>query len=328
MKKFDIPKVTIREEDGNKGIFFCSKLERGFGTTIGNALRRVLLSSLPSYRIYSAKIEGVEHEFSTIEGVTEDVVALILAFKQVQIRALSKDILARENVFRLDVKNDGDEPLYVTNASIRTTSDFEIVNTDKVLCTIQPGFGIKAELYIKEGRGYVSSDRNAGTERVAHRIYIDTLHSPVEVVNYHVDTNQVEGENLSIEVTTNGSVTPKDAIAQAAKILYEFFKSFEDISPEAYNREVISDTLENAKVDFSNQENIEIEGQHIDTLNLSKRNKNALTRVGIKYVEQLITKTESEIKSTPSIGKKCIDEIVEALAQKGLSLAKESRGGK
>lgn len=299
-------------EDGTYGKFVMEPLERGYGTTIGNSLRRVLLSSLPGYAITSVKIDGVLHEFSTIEGVKEDVTEIVLNLKGVILK----------------IHGDGPKNIYVdakgkcevTAGDIKTDSDVEILNPEHHIATLSDGASLIMELTADKGRGYVSAERNKQMmQPVIGVIAIDSIYTPVLKVNYTVENTRVgqitDFDKLSIETWTDGTITAKEAVSLGAKILNEHLNLFIELSEEAGNTEVMV-----VKSDDGKGKTLEMT---IEELDLSVRSFNCLKRAGINTVEDLINKTEEDMMKVRNLGRKSLDEVVAKLESLGFTLHNE-----
>ena len=307
---FEKPEYKITEyiEKNNYGKFEIEPLERGFGTTLGNALRRVMLSSMPGAAITSVKIEGVMHEFQKIDGVVEDVTTIVLNLKSVVIKNHSHE----NKKITLCVSKEGP----VTAGDIETDADLEIVNPDLVICNLVEGGKIDMEMTVGNGRGYVDSKENKKLlgETVAGLIPIDSLYSPIERVSYEVEGARVgHNENydkLIMEVYTNGSLNPEEAMALASKILIEHFNILADINS-------ISDTtgiMAEKKVD---QITKTLETP-IEEIEFSVRAYNCLKRAGINTMQDLIDKRESEVNKIRNLGKKSLKEVIDKVKDMGL----------
>lgn len=288
-------------------------LERGFGTTLGNSLRRVLLSSLPGYAITSAKIEGILHEFSTIKGVKEDVTEIVLNLKSVILK----------------IHGDGPKTIYieangeceVTAGDIKTDSEVEILNPDLHIASLDTGAHISIEMTCDKGRGYVSAERNKQLmQPIIGVIAIDSIYSPVEKVNYIVENTRVEQitdyDKLTLEVWTNGTINAKEAVSLGAKILNEHLNLFVDLSDEGLDIEGIMVTPH----DDGKERVLEMT---IEELDLSVRSFNCLKRASINTVEDLICKTEDEMMKVRNLGRKSLDEVVAKLNTLGLDLLRD-----
>jgi len=285
-------------------------LERGFGLTLGNALRRVLLSSLQGAAVTALQIEGVLHEFSSVAGVREDVTDIVLNIKSLGLRMHSADKK------RMTLKAKG--PGVVKASDIETGPDIEIMNPDLVFCTLDKGANISMELTVESGKGYVAATLNRPEEMPIGLIPMDAIYSPVRKVTYKVENTRVGQETdydrLSLEVTTNGAVTPDDAVARAARILQDqlqLFINFEE--PRAHNKEILGE-------DLAFNKNLL---RKVDELELSVRSANCLKNDNIIYIGDLVQKTEAEMLRTPNFGRKSLNEIKEVLTQMGLQLGME-----
>ncbi len=299
-------------EDGAYGKFVMEPLERGYGTTIGNSLRRVLLSSLPGYAITSVKIDGVLHEFSAIDGVKEDVTEIVLNLKGVILK----------------IHGDGPKTIYidasgkceVTAGDIKADSDVEILNPDHHIATLSDGAVLKMELTADKGRGYVSAERNKQMmQPIIGVIAIDSIYTPVLKVNYTVENTRVgqitDYDKLSLECWTDGTISAQEAVSLGAKILNEHLNLFIELSEEASNTEVMV-----VKSDDGKGKTLEMT---IEELDLSVRSFNCLKRAGINTVEDLISKTEEDMMKVRNLGRKSLDEVVAKLASLGFTLHKE-----
>jgi DNA-directed RNA polymerase subunit alpha len=297
------------------GKFTCEPLERGFGTTLGNGLRRILLSSLQGSAITALKIEGALHEFTSIPGVVEDVTDIVLNLKEV----LLKSADAKPRVLRLEKDGEGK----VTAADIQLTDGIEVLNPDHIVCTCSKGAKLRAELYVGTGRGYVHADRNKTATTPVGVVPIDSLFSPIRKVNFQVTNarvgQQTDYDRLTLEVWTNGAVRPEDAVAFAAKILKDqlsIFINFEEGSEPAHE----------APVSEEQQKLNENLWKSVDELELSVRSANCLQNANIRHIGELVQKTESEMLKTKNFGRKSLKEIKEILAEMGLSLGMKLEG--
>ena len=311
MLKFEKPdyKVTEYIESSHYGKFEIEPLERGFGTTLGNALRRVMLSSLPGDAITSVKIDGVAHEFQKIDGVIEDVTAIVLNLKSVVLKNHSQD---ENKILRLSASKEGE----VKAGDIEKDADIEILNPELVICTLAEGGSINMELTIGSGRGYVRSEDNKKLygDKKLNVIYIDSLYSPIERINYEVEPARV-GQNdtydkLVMEVWTNGSINPEEAVALASRILIEHFEVLTNLNE-------IDDTtgLMASKKEDPNQKTLETS---IDDLDLSVRAYNCLKRAGILTLHDLVDKSENEMMKIRNLGKKSLKEVIDKIKDMGL----------
>ncbi|MBO5142626.1 MAG: DNA-directed RNA polymerase subunit alpha [Clostridia bacterium] len=310
MISFEKPEYKIAEyvESNNYGKFELEPLERGFGTTIGNALRRVMLSSLPGSAVIAVKIEGVLHEFQKIEGVREDVTAIVLNLKSLVVRNHSDEV----KTLRLIASEEG----VVTADMIEKDADIEIINPDHVICTLVKGGKIDMELTIANGKGYVDAGTNKklfGENRVGV-IAIDASYSPIELVKYDVEDTRVgQNENfdkLIMQVYTNGALTPEEAMALAARILIEHFNIITDLNAISD----VSGLMAEKKVDTITK-TLETS---IEEIEFSVRAYNCLKRAGIHTVQDLISKRESEVTKIRNLGKKSLKEVLDKVAEMGL----------
>ncbi len=296
-------------EDSAYGSFVVEPLERGFGTTLGNSLRRVLLSSLPGYAITSVKIDNVLHEFSTIPNVKEDVTEIVLNLKGVILKIHGDD----PKIMRIEANGSGE----ITAGDIKADSEVEILNPDHHIATLDADAHVVMELTADKGRGYVSSDRNKQLlDPVIGVIAIDSIYTPVLKVNYTVDNTRVgqitDYDKLTIDVTTDGTISAKDAVSFAAKILTEHLNLFVELSDEVSNTEIM--------VDKESTDNGKVLETTIEELDLSVRSFNCLKRAGINTVENLINKSEEDMMKVRNLGRKSLEEVVAKLASLGLSL--------
>ena len=311
MIKFEKPeyKITEYQESNHFGKFELDPLERGFGTTIGNALRRVLLSSLPGSAVTSIKIDGVLHEFQKIEGVVEDVTGIVLAIKNLVVKNHTED----KKVIRVYADSEGP----VTASMIEHDADVEIINGDLVICNLVKGGKINIEMTVENGRGYVDAKENKKRLEDASvgTIAIDSSYSPIELVKYDVvDTRVGQNENydkLIMEITTNGSMTPEEALALAAKILVEHFNIITDLNSIAD----FSGMMQEKKVDTITK-TLETP---IEEVEFSVRAYNCLKRAGIHTVQDLVDKKEVEVTKIRNLGKKRLKEVLDKVADLGLT---------
>lgn len=310
MISFEKPEYKIAEyvENNNYGRFELEPLERGFGTTIGNALRRVMLSSLPGSAVIAVKIEGVLHEFQKIEGVREDVTAIVLNLKNLVVRNHSDEV----KTLRLISSEEG----AITADKIEKDSDIEIINPDHVICNLVKGGKIDMELTIANGKGYVDAKTNQkrfGENRVGV-IAIDSSFSPIELVKYDVEDTRVgQNENfdkLIMQITTNGALTPEEAMALAGRILIEHFNIVTDLNAISD----VSGLMAEKKVDTITK-TLETS---IEEIEFSVRAYNCLKRAGIHTVQDLISKRESEVTKIRNLGKKSLKEVLDKVAEMGL----------
>ena len=295
--------------DGTHGKFVVEPLERGYGTTLGNSLRRVLLSSLPGYAITSVKIDGVLHEFSTIPGVKEDVTEIVLNLKGVILKIHGEG----PKTIYIEANGEGE----ITAGSIKADSEVEILNPDHHIASLDAGASVNMELTADRGRGYVPSERNKQRmQPVIGIIAIDSIYTPVLKVNYTVENTRVgqvtDFDKLTLEVTTNGTIFAKEAVSLAAKILNEHLNLFVDLSEEAYDTEIMV-----VKDDNGKEKVLEMT---IEELDLSVRSFNCLKRAGINTVEDLINKSEEEMMKVRNLGKKSLEEVIAKLESLGFNL--------
>ena len=299
-------------EDSAYGSFVVEPLERGFGTTLGNSLRRVLLSSLPGYAITSVKIDNVLHEFSTIPNVKEDVTEIVLNLKGVILKIYGDG----PKIMYIEANGSGE----ITAGDIKADSEVEILNPDHHIATLDADAHVVMELTADKGRGYVSSDRNKQIlEPAIGVIAIDSIYTPVLKVNYTVDNTRVgqitDYDKLTIDVTTDGTISAKDAVSFAAKILTEHLNLFVELSDEVSNTEIM--------VDKDDTENGKVLETTIEELDLSVRSFNCLKRAGINTVEDLINKTEEDMMKVRNLGRKSLEEVIAKLDSFGFTLKKD-----
>lgn len=298
--------------DGTYGKIIVEPLERGYGVTLGNSLRRILLSSLPGYAITSVKIDGVLHEFSTIPGVKEDVTEIILNLKNVILKIHGE---GSKTVY-IDASGEGE----VVAGDIKCDSEVEIINKDYHICTLDKDAHINMELNVAKGRGYVSAEQNKKLmQPVIGVIAIDSIYTPILKANYTIDDIRVGQEigfdKLTLEVWTNGTITATEAVSLGAKFLNEHLALFGDLSGEAYDTEIMVDKGEDAKE--------KVLEMTIEELDLSVRSFNCLKRAGINTVEDLTNKTEDDMMKVRNLGKKSLDEVINKLHSFGLDLRSE-----
>jgi DNA-directed RNA polymerase subunit alpha len=307
-----IPKIAYEEGGDTTGSFVVEPLDRGFGYTFGNSLRRVLLSSLEGAAVTSVKIEGVAHEFTSVPGVREDVTDIILNLKGLICR-----LHGESGEVEVQVQKDG--PGAVTAADIDAPADLEILNPELVICNLAEGARFEMTLTIARGRGYVPAEGNKGPETTIGVIPVDSIFSPVRRVSYDVDSARVgqrtDFDKLKIEVTTDGSMTPKDAVKEAAEILIRYLSIFTDVDAEELALTRDGAGSEAAAPSAHGMENILIE-----ELELGVRSYNCLKRVGIETIGDLVGKSETELAAIPNFGKKSIEEVKETLQAHGLNL--------
>lgn len=311
MIEFEKPNITKVDESTNYGKFVVEPLERGYGTTLGNSLRRILLSSLPGAAVSSIQIDGVLHEFSTIDGVLEDVTQIILNIKKL---ALKMNTDEDKNI-EIDVNG----PAKVTAADIVAYPDVEVLNPEQYICTVADGGHFHVRMTVKKGRGYVAADQNKSDDMPIGVLPIDSIFTPISRVNYQVESTRVGRRNdfdkLTLDVWTNGSISPREAISLAAKILTEHLDIFVNLTDEAKNAEIMVEKEETHK-----EKMLEMT---IEELDLSVRSYNCLKRAGINTVQELTNKTEADMMKVRNLGRKSLEEVKNKLADLGLGLRKE-----
>ncbi|EGT4060646.1 MAG: DNA-directed RNA polymerase subunit alpha [Clostridioides difficile] len=310
MIEIEKPKVDIVElsEDYRYGKFVIEPLERGYGITIGNALRRILLSSLPGVAVNAIKIDGVLHEFSTIPGVKEDVTEIILTLKELS--ATIDDEGSRT------LKIEAQGPCSITGADIICPPDVEILSKDLAIATLDDNAKLNMEIFVDKGRGYVSAEENK-TENVPIGVLpVDSIYTPVEKVSYHVENTRVgqktDYDKLVLEVWTNGSINPQEGISLAAKVLVEHLNLFIDLTEHVSSVEIMVEKEEDQKE--------KVLEMTIEELDLSVRSYNCLKRAGINTVEELANKSEDDMMKVRNLGKKSLEEVIQKLEELGLGL--------
>ena len=313
MVEIQKPRIECIEtpEDPAYGKYVIEPLERGYGTTLGNSLRRVLLSSLPGTAPTSIRINGIQHEFSTIPGVTEDVTEIVLNVKSI-IASLNCD--GPKTVY-LEAAGEGE----VTAGDIRPDADVEILNPELHIATLGPNGALSMEITLDKGRGYVPADKNKGAQQIIGTIPVDSIYAPVLKVNYTVENtrvgNQTDYDKLTIEVWTDKTTTARDALSLGAKILCDHFTLFTDLSDSIGNRSTV--------VEREVQQTDSVLKMTIEELDLSVRSFNCLKRANIHTVEDLTTKTQEEMIKVRNLGRKSLEEVEHKLATMGLSLASD-----
>ena len=313
MIEFERPNIKCLEidNDSNYAKFVCEPLERGYGITIGNSLRRILLSSLPGSAITSVKIEGVLHEFSTIPNVVEDVPEIVINLNGVRLK-LDKN---EEKTLRIDVR----EPGEVKAGDIITDGTVEILNPDLHIATVSEGGTLKMELTADMGRGYNNAEKNKKPDQAIGVLPIDSIYTPVKKVNYSVENTRVgqrvDYDKLTIEVWTDGSLKPYEALSLAAKVMTGHLELFIDLSETAKNTQVMIEKEENKKE--------RVLEMSIEDLELSVRSFNCLKRAGISTVEDLTNKSEADMMKVRNLGKKSLDEVTNKLHALGLDFRKD-----
>ena len=314
MFDFEKPNIEIAEisEDKKYGKFVVEPLERGYGTTLGNSLRRIMLSSLPGSAVSQVKIDGVLHEFSSIPGVKEDVTEIIMNVKNLAIKNNS-DTNEPKTAY-LEVEGEG----VITAADIQTDADIEILNPEQVIATLSGGTDSKfyMELTITNGRGYVGADKNRNEDLPIGVISVDSIYTPVERVNMAVENTRVgqmtDYDKLTLEIYTNGTLDPDEAVSLAAKVLSEHLNPFIDLSENAKTAEVM--------VEKENNEKEKVLEMNIDELELSVRSYNCLKRAGINTVEELCSRTSEDMMKVRNLGRKSLEEVLAKLKELGLQL--------
>ena len=310
MIEIEKPKVDIVElsEDYRFGKFVVEPLERGFGITVGNALRRILLSSLPGVAVYAIRIDGVLHEFSTVPGVKEDVTEIILSLKE-----LSATIDDEEpKVLRIQAIG----PCEVKGSDIICPPEVNIVSKDLHIATLDEGAKLNMEIYVNKGRGYISAEENKKESMPIGVLPVDSIYTPVEKVSYHVENTRVgqrsDFDKLTLEVLTNGSINPQEGISLAAKVLDEHLKLFIDLTEHVGNVEIMVEKEEDEKE--------KVLEMTIEELDLSVRSYNCLKRAGINTVEELSNKSEDDMMKVRNLGKKSLEEVIHKLEELELRL--------
>ena len=313
MIEIEKPRIECIETptDSSYGKYIIEPLERGYGTTLGNSLRRVLLSSLPGTAVTSIRINGVQHEFSTIPGVKEDVTEIVLNVKSIIARLHSE---GAKTVY-IEAVGEG----VVTAGDIKTDAEVEVLNPEQPIATLEPDGALSMELTFDHGRGYVSADKNKNPQTAIGTIPVDSIYTPVLKVNYSVENtrvgNQTDYDRLTIEVWTDNTITARDAVSLGAKILCDHFTLFTDLSDTVGNNPTV--------VEKTEQQRDKVLEMTIEELDLSVRSFNCLKRANINTVEDLISKTQDEMIKVRNLGRKSLEEVEHKLAQMGLSLADE-----
>ena len=308
MIEFEKPNITKIDENKDYGKFVIEPLERGYGTTLGNSLRRVLLASLPGAAVTSINIEGVLHEFDTVPGVREDVMQIILNIKGIAVKSYVED----EKIIELDVEG----PAEITAGDILTDSDIEIVNPDHYLFTIGEGSSLKATMTVNSGRGYVPADENKKDNAPVGTLAVDSIYTPVTKVNYQVEPVRVGSndgfDKLTLEILTNGTIIPEDALGLSARILTEHLDLFTNLTEIAKSTEVMKEA--------DTESDDRILDRTIEELDLSVRSYNCLKRAGINTVHDLTEKSEAEMMKVRNLGRKSLEEVKLKLIDLGLGL--------
>ena len=314
MFDFNKPKIQITEmsDDKRYGKFVVEPLERGYGITLGNSLRRIMLSSLPGAAVSQVKIDGVLHEFSSIPGVKEDVTEIVMNLKNLAIKNLSDS--NEPKTAYIEFEGEG----VVTGADVQVDQDLEILNPDQVIATLNGGTDCKfnAELTITKGRGYVSADKGKTEDMPIGVIAVDAIYTPVERVNMSVENTRVgqvtDFDKLTLEIYTNGTLDADEAVSLAAKVLSENLSLFIDLSESAKTAEVMIEKEDNEKE--------KVLEMHIDELELSVRSYNCLKRAGINTVEELCNRTSEDMMKVRNLGRKSLEEVLAKLKELGLQL--------
>lgn len=308
MIEFEKPNITKIDENKDYGKFVIEPLERGYGTTLGNSLRRVLLASLPGAAVTSINIDGVLHEFDTVPGVREDVMQIILNIKGIAVKSYVED----EKLIELDVEG----PAEITAGDILTDSDIEIVNPDHYLFTIGEGSSLKATMTVNSGRGYVPADENKKDNAPVGTLAVDSIYTPVTKVNYQVEPARVGSndgfDKLTLEILTNGTIIPEDALGLSARILTEHLDLFTNLTEIAKSTEVMKEA--------DTESDDRILDRTIEELDLSVRSYNCLKRAGINTVHDLTEKSEAEMMKVRNLGRKSLEEVKLKLIDLGLGL--------
>ena len=313
MVEIQKPRIECIENVGEEtyGKYVVETLELCFGTTIGNSLRRILLSSLPGTAVTTVKIAGVQHEFSTIPGVKEDVTQIVLNIKGIIAKLYSEGV---KTVY-IEASGEG----VVTAGDIKADSDVEILNPEHHIATLGPDATLNMELTLSQGRGYVTADRNKNAQTVIGVIPVDSVYTPVRKVNYTVENTRVgdatDYDKLTLEVWTNGTISARDAVSLGARILLDHFTLFTDLSETMGSKSTVVE-----KAETQRDKVLELT---IEELDLSVRSFNCLKRANINTVEDLISKTEDEMMKVRNLGRKSLEEVINKLAMMGLSLASE-----
>ena len=314
MFDFEKPNIAIEEisEDNRYGKFVVEPLVRGYGLTLGNSLRRIMLSSLPGAAVSQVKIDGVLHEFSSIPGIKEDVTEIVMNLKSLSIKNSSST--NEDKIAYIEYQGEG----VVTAADIKADSDIQIMNPDQVIATLSGGIDCKLnmEITISKGRGYVGADKRKNEDLSIGVIPVDSIFTPIERVNMNVENTRVgqitDFDKLTLEVYTNGTIAPDEAVSLAAKVLSEHLSLFIDLSENAKHTEIM--------VEKEDSETMKVMEMNIDELELSVRSYNCLKRAGINTVEELCNKTPDDMMKVRNLGRKSLDEVLAKLNDLGLSL--------
>ncbi len=312
MIEFEKPRIEIDEINGCYGRFIVSPLERGYATTLGNSLRRILLSSLPGAAVSNVKIDGVVHEFSVIPGVKEDVTEIILNLKGLAIKNTSEG--NEPKIISIRKEGEGE----VKASDIQADADIEILNPDHHIATLSGGPNSKLymDMTVKKGRGYIGADKNKRDDQPIGMLPVDSIFTPITRVNFLVENTRVgqitDYDKLTLEVWTNGTIAPSDAVSLGARILNEHLNLFIDLSDNAKNTEIMVEKEEGKKE--------KVLEMSIEELDLSVRSYNCLKRAGINTVEDLANKTEEEMMKVRNLGRKSLEEVLNKMTDLGLAL--------
>ncbi|MFA9556507.1 DNA-directed RNA polymerase subunit alpha [Evansella sp. AB-rgal1] len=313
MIEIEKPKIEAVElsEDASYGKFVVEPLERGYGTTLGNSLRRILLSSLPGAAVTSVQFDGVLHEFSTIEGVVEDVTSIILNLKKLALKIYSEE----EKTLEIDAQGEG----VITAADFMHDSDVEVLNPDLHIATLSKGAHFHMKVTASRGRGYVPAEGNKSDELPIGVIPVDSIYTPVSRVNYQVENTRVgqitNYDKLTLDVWTDGSIRPEEAVSLGARILTEHLNIFVGLTDQAQHAEIMVEKEEDQKE--------KVLEMTIEELDLSVRSYNCLKRAGINTVQELTHKSEEDMMKVRNLGRKSLEEVQEKLGELGLGLRKE-----
>jgi DNA-directed RNA polymerase subunit alpha len=313
IEEIEKPRIECIETptDDSYGKYVIEPLERGYGTTLGNSLRRVLLSSLPGTAVTSIRISGIQHEFSTIPGVKEDVTEIVLNIKRIIARLHSDE----PKTVYIEASGEGE----VTAGDIKADGEVEILNPELHIATLGPDASLSMELTLDHGRGYVPADKNKNPQQIIGTIPVDSIYTPVLKVNYAVENtrvgNQTDFDKLTLEVWTDRTISPRDAVSLGAKILVDHFTLFTDLSDSIGSKSTVVE-----KVETQRDKVLEMT---IEELDLSVRSFNCLKRANINTVEDLISKTQDEMIKVRNLGRKSLEEVEHKLAMMGLSLASD-----
>ena len=313
MIEIEKPRIECIETptDDSYGKYVIEPLERGYGTTLGNSLRRVLLSSLPGTAVTSIRISGIQHEFSAIPGVKEDVTEIVLNIKRIIARLHSDE----PKTVYIEASGEGE----VTAGDIKADGEVEILNPELHIATLGPDASLSMELTLDHGRGYVPADKNKNPQQIIGTIPVDSIYTPVLKVNYAVENtrvgNQTDFDKLTLEVWTDRTISPRDAVSLGAKILVDHFTLFTDLSDSIGSRSTVVEKVETQRD--------KVREMTIEELDLSVRSFNCLKRANINTVEDLISKTQDEMIKVRNLGRKSLEEVEHKLAMMGLSLASD-----